>query len=128
MRLNCSIEQPTDSLNWDSEAADGIDYCVFYGPSIDSVIAEYRQETGEAPLPPKTALGYWQSKERYSTQKEWIAIASEYRRRRHPIDNLVQDWFYWDPWPWVLTASTPSGTRIRLQALPPSITTITCSL
>jgi alpha-D-xyloside xylohydrolase len=100
MRLNCGIEQPTDSLNWDSEAADGIDYCVFYGPSIDSVIAEYRQETGEAPLPPKTALGYWQSKERYSTQKEWIAIASEYRRRRHPIDNLVQDWFYWDPWPW----------------------------
>lgn len=92
--------RPTGTLDWHSEAAESIDYCVFYGPSIDKVIEGYRQATGTAPLPPKWALGYWQSKERYATQNEWSEIASEYRRRNHPIDVLVQDWFYWDPYPW----------------------------
>jgi len=100
IRMHCGIEQPTNLLELNSEAADVIDYCVFYGPSIDKVIAGYRHATGEAPMPPISALGFWQSKERYSTQQEWFDIASEYRRKKHPIDNLVQDWFYWDPSPW----------------------------
>ncbi len=29
-----------------------------------------------------------------------LDIAAEYRRRKDPIDNIVQDWFYWDPYPW----------------------------
>jgi alpha-D-xyloside xylohydrolase len=90
----------SETLTWASEAAETIDYYVFYGPKIDTVEAAYRQATGKAPLPPKWALGYWQSKERYATQQEWLDIASEYRRRGLPIDNLVQDWFYWDPFPW----------------------------
>ena len=77
-----------------------MDYYVFYGPKIDTVIAAYRQATGKAPLPPKWALGYWQSKERYNSQQEWLDIAREYRSRRLPIDDLVQDWFYWNPYPW----------------------------
>ena len=100
MRLTCGIQQPTNSLKFDSEAADGVDYTVFYGPSLDKVMAEYRKATGDAPMPPKTALGFWQSKERYASQQEWSDIAAEYRERHHPIDNFVQDWFYWDPWPW----------------------------
>ena len=90
----------TPTLAWSSEAADTVDYYVFYGPKIDAVIAAYRQATGEAPLPPKWALGFWQSKERYNSQQEWLDIAAEYRTRRLPIDNLVQDWFYWNPYPW----------------------------
>ena len=64
------------------------------------MIAAYRQATGEAPLPPKWALGYWQSKERYNSQQEWLDIAADYRSRREPIDNMVQDWCYWNPYPW----------------------------
>lgn len=91
---------PSNTLDWNSEVSHCVDYCVFYGPSLDRVMAEYRHRTGEAPLPPRWALGYWQSKERYATQAEWQQISSEYRRRKHPIDVLVQDWFYWDPYPW----------------------------
>jgi len=87
-------------LSWASEAADGIDYYFFYGPSIDQVMADYRHATGNAPMPPKWGLGYWQSKEKYNTQQEWLDIAAEYRNRKDPIDNIVQDWFYWDPSPW----------------------------
>lgn len=99
-RLGWRLPGGTQTLAWTSEAADTVDYYVFYGPKMDTVIAAYRQATGQAPLPPKWALGYWQSKERYNTQQEWLDIAGEYRSRRLPIDNLVQDWFYWNPYPW----------------------------
>ncbi len=78
-----------------SEVADNIDYYFFYGPTIDGEIAGYRQLTGEAPLYGKWAYGYWQSKEHYATRDELLGIAQEYRRRRIPIDNIVQDWNYW---------------------------------
>ncbi|MGO9316262.1 MAG: TIM-barrel domain-containing protein [Terracidiphilus sp.] len=78
-----------------SEVADNIDYYFFYGPSIDQEIAGYRQLTGEAPMYGKWAYGYWQSKEHYATRDELLGIAREYRERRIPIDNIVQDWNYW---------------------------------
>lgn len=84
-----------------SEVADNVDYYVFYGPSIDAEIAAYRHLTGEAPLYGRWAYGYWQSKEHYETQQEILGVAAEYRKRRIPIDNIVQDWNYWgnnDTW------------------------------
>ena len=92
---------------WTSEAADCIDYYFIAGPALDTVIAEYRGLTGQAPMPPKWALGYWQSKERYGSQQEWLDIAQEYRTRREPIDNLVQDFLYWEPYPWGSNAFDP---------------------
>ncbi|HEX5323970.1 MAG TPA: TIM-barrel domain-containing protein [Capsulimonadaceae bacterium] len=100
IRLSWQKPGAPSLVDWTSEAADTIDYVVFYGPSLDKVIAEYRQATGEAPLIPKWALGYWQSKEHYNTGQELLDVASEYRKRREPIDNIVQDWFYWNPYPW----------------------------
>jgi alpha-D-xyloside xylohydrolase len=78
-----------------SEVGDNIDYYFFYGPSIDQEIAGYRQLTGQAPMYGKWAYGYWQSKEHYATRDELLGIASEYRKRQIPIDNIVQDWDYW---------------------------------
>ena len=92
---------------WTSEAADGIDYYFIAGPKLDTVMAEYRKLTGQAPLPPKWALGFWQSKERYGSQQEWLDIAQEYRARKTPIDNLVQDFLYWEPYPWGSNAFDP---------------------
>lgn len=99
-RLGWRLPGAQSDLSWTSEASDGIDYYFFGGPQIAQVIAGYRQATGAAPLPPKWALGFWQSKERYNTQQEWLDIAEGYRSRHLPIDNLVQDWFYWNPHPW----------------------------
>jgi alpha-D-xyloside xylohydrolase len=84
-----------------SEVADNIDYYFVFGPSMDQVIAGYRQLTGQAPMYGKWAYGYWQSKEHYATRDELLGIAQEYRKRRIPIDNIVQDWNYWggnDKW------------------------------
>ncbi|WP_080932481.1 TIM-barrel domain-containing protein [Xanthomonas albilineans] len=83
-----------------SEVGQMIDYYVVAGDNADQVIAGYRALTGKAVLLPKWAYGFWQSRERYKRQDELLAVLAEYRRRRLPIDNIVQDWSYWpeDAW------------------------------
>lgn len=88
-----------DTSLW-SEVGDGTDYYFVYGPRLDDVIAGYRQLTGAATLLPKWAFGLWQSRQRYETQQESLDVLAEFRRRRIPLDVIVQDWFYWpaDGW------------------------------
>ena len=78
-----------------SEVADNVDYFFLYGPEIDRVIASYRELTGHAPMFGKWAYGFWQCKNRYQSQDELVGIARKYRELRIPLDNIVQDWFWW---------------------------------
>jgi alpha-D-xyloside xylohydrolase len=89
---------PSTSL-W-SEVGDGVDYYFVYGPSLDRVIAGYRDLTGRAPMMPKWALGLWQCRQRYKTQQESLDVVRGYRDRKIPLDNIVQDWFYWNADAW----------------------------
>jgi alpha-D-xyloside xylohydrolase len=79
-----------------SEVADAVDYYFLYGPDFDKIVASYRELTGPAPLFGKWAYGYWQCKNRYDSQQELISIAQKYRDLHIPIDNIVQDWFWWN--------------------------------
>ena len=79
-----------------SEVADTIDYYFLYGPELDSVVAEYRELTGSAPMFGKWAYGFWQCKNRYQSQAELLGVAQKYRELKIPIDNIVQDWFWWN--------------------------------
>ncbi|HEU5232097.1 MAG TPA: glycoside hydrolase family 31 protein [Terriglobales bacterium] len=78
-----------------SEVADVIDYYFFYGPELDKLIADYRELTGRAPMFGKWAYGFWQCKNRYKTQDELLGVAAKYRELKIPVDNIVQDWFWW---------------------------------
>ncbi|MBV6644276.1 MAG: DUF5110 domain-containing protein [Cyclobacteriaceae bacterium] len=78
-----------------SEIGDGIDYYLVAGNTMDEAISGYRDLTGKAPMLPKWAYGYWQSKERYKTQQEVLDIVKGYRDRKLPLDLIVQDWRYW---------------------------------
>ncbi len=78
-----------------AETVDELDYYFMHGPEFDGIVARYRQLTGRAPMLPKWAFGYVQSKERYKTQDELIAIAAEYRKRGIPLDVIVLDWMSW---------------------------------
>lgn len=84
------------ALYLSSEVADAVDYYFLYGPELDHVIAGYRLLTGAAPLFGKWAYGYWQCKNRYSSQQELLDIAHKYRALHIPLDNIVQDWFWWN--------------------------------
>ncbi len=87
-------DDSTGATFW-SEVGDGIDYYVVLGRTPAEAIAGYRRLTGRAPLYPRWAFGYWQSKERYDSRQEVLDVAAEYRRRRLPIDAIIQDWAYW---------------------------------
>ncbi len=83
-----------------SQFAYGIDYYFFYGPELDDIIAAYRSASGAAPLWPEWAYGFWQCRERYSSQQQILDTVAEFRKRQIPIDLIVQDWQYWGNHGW----------------------------
>lgn len=83
-----------------SEMGQELDYYFIHGETMDQVIGGYRTLTGKAPIMPNWAYGFWQSRERYKTQDEILGTLSEFRRRKIPIDNIVQDWSYWEEDQW----------------------------
>jgi len=91
-----------------SEAGDNINYYFIKGNNADEVISGYRNLTGKAPIPPKWAMGFWQSRERYRNQQEVIDVVKEYRKRHIPLDNIVLDWQYWKDPEWGTHTFDPS--------------------
>jgi alpha-D-xyloside xylohydrolase len=82
------------------DVVDDLDYYFILGPSMDGAVQGYRQLTGAAAMLPRWAFGYVQSKERYKTQDEVVDTVKAFRRRRIPLDLIVQDWNYWTPNHW----------------------------
>lgn len=82
-------------LAFRSLATRSIDYYFIYGPEFDSILHQYRSMTGHAPMLPKWAYGYFQSKDRYTSLDQIIGIAKRYRADKIPLDVMVQDWFWW---------------------------------
>lgn len=89
------VDTPQDGCSFTSEVGDASDYYFVCGSDMDEVIAEYRRLTGPVPMFGKWVYGFWQSKERYKSFAELEEVVKEYRRRRIPLDNIVQDWEYW---------------------------------
>jgi len=81
--------------SWKSNVGERVSYFIIVGSTTDELYAGYRQITGATPLPPKAAFGYIQSKARYETQQQVLAVADGYRSRGYPLDVMVLDWFYW---------------------------------
>ncbi|MEJ5265262.1 MAG: TIM-barrel domain-containing protein [Bacteroidales bacterium] len=78
-----------------SPVASNLDYIVFYGPDADTVMAAYRKLSGNVPMLPIWAYGFWQCRERYTSGKHLVETVSEFRNRKLPMDVIVQDWQYW---------------------------------
>lgn len=83
-----------NSIQFRSPNSKMLDYIVFAG-SADDVIASYRSLSGNAPMFPKWAYGFWQCRERYVSSKHLVETVKEFRRRELPLDVIVQDWQYW---------------------------------
>ncbi len=91
-RLSWKLQSNTTTFR--SPVAKSLDYVVFAG-SADDVIGAYRKLSGNAPLFPKWAYGFWQCRERYSSGKQLVETVEEFRKRNLPVDVIVQDWQYW---------------------------------
>jgi alpha-D-xyloside xylohydrolase len=86
---------PQGARLWAESAPGGVDYYFMGGRTMDDVVGEYRQLTGEAPMYPRQAFGLFMSKERYSTQARIVEVAERFRKEQFPLDYIVQDWQYW---------------------------------
>src|SRR6185312_3641477 len=84
---------------WWADVVDELDFYVIIGGSFDGVTEGYHRLTGTAPMLPKWALGYVQSKERYVNARELVDVVREYRRRKIPLDVIVLDWKSWPAGP-----------------------------
>ena len=84
-----------DQTRWTSEVGRRVSFFVIAGASYDEIYKGYRLLTGDTPMLPKSAYGYIQCKQRYTTQQEVLDVAREYRRRHLPADVMVVDWFYY---------------------------------
>jgi alpha-D-xyloside xylohydrolase len=98
--LTPAKEDYQKTLSLYSEVGDQLDYYFIKGNNLDQVISGYREITGKVPMMPKWAMGLWQCRERYKSQVEILDVVKEFRNRKIPLDNIVQDWFYWkeDDW------------------------------
>ncbi|MFP5227484.1 MAG: TIM-barrel domain-containing protein [Acidobacteriota bacterium] len=94
------VRKPSDTMAFRSQAGSSVDYYFLDGPQPSDVIAAYRNLTGNAPLLPRWAYGFWQCRERYSSQQQILDTAAEFRKRQIPVDVLVQDWQYWGKYGW----------------------------
>jgi alpha-D-xyloside xylohydrolase len=98
--LSPRSKEDQGALTLTSEMGDELNYYFIAGKNIDQVISGYRKLTGKAPIMPKWAMGYWQSRERYKTDSELLGVIGDYRKLHIPLDNIVLDWFYWPEADW----------------------------
>jgi alpha-glucosidase len=82
-----------ESRDFYSFGADGgpLDYYFIYGPTPKTVVQTFTSLVGRSPLPPLFALGFQQSRYSYEPESQVREIASEFRKRRIPLDVLYLD-------------------------------------
>jgi alpha-D-xyloside xylohydrolase len=107
VQLVCKSDN-TPTLSWKqkdnlstfrSPNAKSLDYVVFSGLA-DEVIGSYRNLSGNAPMFPQWAYGFWQCRERYSSGSQLVETVKEFRTHKLPMDVIVQDWQYWGSRGW----------------------------
>lgn len=69
-------------------------YYFLNGPAMSDVYAKFSDLSGKAPLPPKWALGYVQSKYGYDSWNEVHQVVDTFRAKGIPLDGIVLD-VYW---------------------------------
>ncbi|MCX3058308.1 glycoside hydrolase family 31 protein [Streptomyces beihaiensis] len=89
------VELGADTTRWVADAGGRVDYWITCGDTPAQILDSYTLATGRPPLLPEWASGFWQSKLRYRTQDELLAVARQYKERGLPLSVIVCDFFHW---------------------------------
>ncbi|GAB2971990.1 glycoside hydrolase family 31 protein [Saccharothrix stipae] len=89
------VELGMDTTRWVARDSRQIDYWITAGDRPADILARYAEATGHPPVMPEWAAGFWQSKLRYKTQDELLAVAREHHGRGLPLSVIVADFFHW---------------------------------
>ncbi|HTA10845.1 MAG TPA: TIM-barrel domain-containing protein [Streptosporangiaceae bacterium] len=90
-----AVELAGSGTRWSANQARQIDYWITAAPDPTQILSRYADATGHSPDLPAWASGFWQSKLRYRTQEELMAVAREYQRSGLPLSVIVADFFHW---------------------------------
>ena len=92
----------SQGMSFESAVGYGVDYYFLLGSTTDGQVAtqRMRQLTGQMPMIPLWAYGFFQSKERYESADETMSVMRRYRQMNVPLDCVVQDWQYWGTNKW----------------------------
>ncbi len=89
------VELGADTTRWTADGGGRVDYWVTAGDTPAQILDAYTHVTGRPPLLPEWAAGFWQSKLRYRTQDELLAVARQHKERGLPLSVIVCDFFHW---------------------------------
>lgn len=92
-----SYKDNSQGMSFESAVGYGVDYFFLLGSPTDgqAAVQQMRQLTGQMPMIPLWAYGFFQSKERYESANQTMGVMKRYRDIRVPLDCVVQDWQYW---------------------------------
>ncbi|MDR3061556.1 MAG: DUF5110 domain-containing protein [Dysgonamonadaceae bacterium] len=89
------FEDNDKGMSFVSDFGNQLDYYLFAGNTLDTLISSYRQLTGEAPMIPYWSLGFHQSRNKYATQNEVLSIAQKMQEENIQMSSIFIDYFYW---------------------------------
>ena len=89
-----NAELSRNRTRWSAGATRKIDYVVISG-SPKQVSEALADLTGHAPVMPHWATGFWQSRLRYETQEDLLAVARRYKEENIPLSAIICDYFHW---------------------------------
>ena len=89
------VEFATDATRWVGQGTELIDYWICLAPSPREIMSRYADVVGHAPVLPKWATGFWQSRLRYMSQDEILEVARKYRDLGLPLSVIVSDFIHW---------------------------------
>jgi alpha-D-xyloside xylohydrolase len=88
------VELGETATRWVADSAQQIDYWLTVG-SPAGIAGQFADAVGHSPMLPDWAAGFWQSKLRYETQEELLAVARRYKEQELPLAVIVSDFFHW---------------------------------
>lgn len=89
------FKDDSTGMSFQSDEGPATSFFVFFGKHFDDIVQQYRKLTGDAPLMPKWALGYHQSRNRYVSQQEAIDVVKRMRSEKIPMNSIFIDYFFW---------------------------------
>lgn len=92
------VEFGNNMTRWVSRGCRQVDYYITTGEGNHEIMENYANVSGHAPVLPEWAAGFWQCKNRYRTQEEFLKVAREFKRLEIPLSVLVIDYRHWKRW------------------------------
>ena len=95
-----TFESEENRVHFTIDTVKYLSYYIITGQNLEEIQKSLRELTGRAPLLPRWAFGYIQSRERYQSAEELLEVVKHFRELGIPLDCIVQDWLTWEDGLW----------------------------